>query len=183
MNITTIEVAKGLLVKGEQNRAMAIFADAAKADPSAFREMADCYAQGSGVEVDSHRARKYRDLARRMEKKQRERIVREARLHRQMLDGFSLADYTHFAGARQRAFKIADCRERMDAKKDWLIRASKAHKRQMWQDRSAARVISRQRQSSSVAPQIENAASRVWNAFRRKDAVADSAFERLVACF
>lgn len=183
MNNTTIEVAKGLLAKGEQNRAMAVFADAVKADPSAFREMADCYAQGVGVGVDNHRARKYRDLARRMEKKQRERRVREARLHRQMLDGISLADYTHFAGARQRAFKIADCKERMEVQKDWLIRASKAHRRQMRQERTAARVISRPLQSRSVAPLIENAASRVWSSFRRNDAVAGNAFERLVACF
>lgn len=78
-----IKLGQELLAKGETERAVKMFAAAAEKDPRAFLELSAC------LEADDPReAKRYRELARANEKKEREcarRAARTFRRHRGLL--------------------------------------------------------------------------------------------------
>lgn len=76
-----IELGHEMLSRGNAQRAIKCFSEAAKRDPEGFLALAEMYENGVGVRPDPYLAAKYERLAFKLERKQRDCEMRAERRH------------------------------------------------------------------------------------------------------
>lgn len=120
--------AEQLLSRGEAERAIRYLGMVAKSDPGAYCALADVYRDGKAVPVDNKKAIRYERLARKAEKRARERDLRDRRRRAESARS-GCAYYGHFSAKRRDALRVALFTEGHEAIRDYFKGVSRRARR------------------------------------------------------
>ena len=122
-----LAVADGCIRRGNVERAVRIYAKAAKRDPLAYRALAKMYREGDAVSADRKKALHYESLARTHEKTIRARFVRDRRRRAESIRCGCVCG--HFSAKRKKALRMALFAEGHKAIRDYFKGAPRRARR------------------------------------------------------